>query len=189
MLPRLGKIVSGLHTQPEISITTQRFFQTQRQTRRYGAFAFDDPVKLLSCDTNPFGSSRNGKAQGLDIVFNQGSRMSRIVHCHDIPLMIVYKINVTGAFVHKPKNNTPVGANCYRPKSLKIALQSMKPKTWPIHLFNRFCLIERCQYDAYPFHHIRWQTAPIVVLVKSPKPFMPQTFDHIPSTISIQCNM
>jgi hypothetical protein len=98
--------------------------------------------------------------------------------------MIVHKINVTGTFIRKPKNNTPVGANCYRPKPLEIALQSMKPKTWPIQLFNHYCLIERRQYDAYPLHHIWWQSAPVVVLVKSPQPFMAQTFDISPQLLA-----
>ena len=70
-LAGFSQVISGLHSQPKISISTQSRFQTQSHVRGDCRLTADNAMELLTRDAKACGRTRHREPQVVEIIFHQ----------------------------------------------------------------------------------------------------------------------
>ncbi len=65
--------------------------------------------------------------------------------CDLVIIDIVHQFNVRP---YKPENQTPIGVHLYRPKTIQLAIEAVKPPTWDTKISGTLSLTKKGQAKA-----------------------------------------
>jgi hypothetical protein len=94
--------------------------------------------------------------------------------------VIVDHVHVAGVAALEPEHDPPVSRNIDGPKASPFAFKRVEPIPRQIHFLRGVGLIKTGQNSRYLVGSISGDAAPIIVLIQSPEPPMPEISDHNP---------
>src|SRR5216684_7155842 len=110
----LSKIVVGLHPQPGLCGSAERFGQTNCHFGTNASALVDQIVQRLPRNSENLCARRYAQSERLKAFLpDDASGVGRVLHRHDfLPfLMIINQLNIKGVSILEPENDPPVRAN------------------------------------------------------------------------------
>ena len=109
---------------------------------------------------------------------NDSPRMWRIVHSHDLALVVILVINVVCVLSCEKERYTPVAADLYGPNAFAISLQGMKSQSREPHVLWRCRRAQPAQNKFEPFSMLRLYARFRAGLEKLGQSLVFETADH-----------
>ncbi len=179
-LARLPQVITGLHSNPQVSGLTKKHLKAYRHLWINCGFAFQDQGKRVAAYIEAlcgFGDSRS--KWSYDLIAKNCTGMSRIIHCHDfVSSVIIFIVDNFNICTCKAESNPPVGLNCDRPDIVSVPFQAVQVKAGKGQLPRLGCIIQGSKNMLQSVSMSWLNTSLATCAIKLSQTFVKKTLNH-----------